>query len=43
MVDDPTRTAALTDWIRKLTIGLGVWGAIALSYTVFPARSPRQK
>ncbi|WP_114723008.1 hypothetical protein [Rhodococcus sp. AG1013] len=37
MVDDPTRTAALSDWIDTLTVVLGVWGVIALSYTVFPA------
>ncbi|CAM2932818.1 2TM domain-containing protein [Prescottella defluvii] len=39
MVDDPSRTAALSDWIDALTVLLGIWGVIALSYTIFPARS----
>lgn len=39
MVDDPSRTESLSNWIRTLSVGLGVWGAIALSYTVFPARA----
>ncbi|WJJ10681.1 hypothetical protein P9990_19175 [Prescottella equi] len=38
MVGEPDRTAALSDWIRTLTVVLGVWGVIALSYTLFPAR-----
>lgn len=38
MVGDPHRTEALSDWIRTLSVALGVWGVIALSYTVFPAR-----
>jgi hypothetical protein len=39
MVDDPSRTEALSNWIRTLSMALGVWGVIALSYTVFPARA----
>ncbi|WP_433610392.1 hypothetical protein [Prescottella agglutinans] len=39
MVDDPSRTEALSNWIRTLSTALGVWGVIALSYTVFPARA----
>ncbi|PTR28703.1 hypothetical protein C8K36_10364 [Rhodococcus sp. OK519] len=39
MVGEPSRTAALSDWIRALTAVLGIWGVIALSYTVFPARA----
>jgi len=39
MVDDPSRTEALANWIRTLSVTLGVWGVIALSYTVFPARA----
>ncbi len=39
MVDDPTRTAALSGWIDNLTVVLGIWGVVALSYTVFPARA----
>ncbi|MFD6512874.1 hypothetical protein [Rhodococcus sp. NPDC060176] len=38
LVDDPTRTGALDGWISKLTVVLAIWGAIALSYTVFPKR-----
>lgn len=39
MVGEPSRTVALSEWIRTLTVGLGIWGVIALSYTVFPARA----
>ncbi|WP_430331123.1 hypothetical protein [Rhodococcus sp. ACT016] len=39
LVDDPSRTEALADWIRTLSVALGVWGLITLSYTVFPARA----
>ena len=38
MVGDASRTEALSSWIRTLTVILAVWGAIALSYTVFPKR-----
>ncbi|MDN5544878.1 MAG: hypothetical protein L0H03_06355, partial [Rhodococcus sp. (in: high G+C Gram-positive bacteria)] len=38
LVDDPARTGALDGWISKLTVVLAIWGAIALSYTVFPKR-----
>lgn len=38
MVGDPARTAALSDWITTLSVALGVWAVIALSYTLFPAR-----
>lgn len=38
MVGEPARTEALSDWIRTLSVVLGVWGLITLSYTVFPAR-----
>lgn len=38
LVDDPTRTGSLDGWISKLTVVLAIWGAIALSYTVFPKR-----
>ena len=40
LVDDPARTAALVAWIGQLTLVLGVWALIALSYTVFPKRPP---
>ncbi|MFD1810719.1 hypothetical protein [Rhodococcus gannanensis] len=39
MVGDPSRTAALSDWTETLTVVLGIWGVIALSYTVFPVRA----
>ncbi|ROZ44095.1 hypothetical protein EEB13_23875 [Rhodococcus sp. WS3] len=38
MVGDASRTEALSSWVRTLTVVLAVWGAIALSYTVFPKR-----
>ncbi|MGC0362559.1 hypothetical protein ABH922_000543 [Rhodococcus sp. 27YEA15] len=38
-VDDPSRTEALSSWIGKLTLVLGIWGIIALSYTLFPTRT----
>ena len=38
-VDDPSRTAALTDWIRALGIVVALWGVVAASYTVAPARA----
>ncbi|MGW4481671.1 hypothetical protein [Rhodococcus triatomae] len=39
VVDDPSRTAALSDWIRMLGVVLAVWCVVALSYTGDPARA----
>lgn len=36
LVGDSTRTAALSAWITQLTLVLGIWGLVALTYTVFP-------
>jgi hypothetical protein len=36
VVGDPIRTAALVGWIRNVGLVLGVWAAIAASYSISP-------
>ncbi|NMM86631.1 hypothetical protein B2J88_20045 [Rhodococcus sp. SRB_17] len=38
LVDDAGRTEALEGWISNLTLVLGIWAVVALSYTLFPKR-----
>lgn len=38
IVGDPDRTQALTDWLLRLTLVLGIWSLWPITYTLWPAK-----
>lgn len=40
LVGDASRTQELAGWLPRIGLVLGIWGIIALSYTVWPKRVP---
>lgn len=39
LVDDGARTAALEEWLKRLTVILGIWSLWPITHTLWPSRA----